>query len=211
MTDTDTLIKRLAGEAPLRALRLDRLAMATICAIVLPCVLFLAVAGVRPDLGVAMSRATTLPKTLLPALLLLVALPLALTTLKPAMARPRLGWFLIPLLATAALWLGAFLETPPQTRFADATGPALFECVGLILLLSAPPLAVAIALFRRGAPLHPALTGFLAGLFAAAGAAAGYSLFCTQDNPLFYLTWYGAAVMIAGATGALAGQYWLRW
>ncbi len=211
MTDTDTLIERLAGEAPLGALRIERLALATIVAIALPCMLFLAVAGVRPDLGAAMSRAAILPKTLLPALLLMLALPLALATLRVTLVRPRLFWLLVPLGGALALWTASVVSMPSGQPIAPITTSAVVECAGLILLLSAQPLAVAIALFRRGAPLHPALTGFLAGLSAASGAATGYSLFCTQDDPLFYLTWYGAAVMIAGAIGALAGHHWLRW
>jgi hypothetical protein len=51
----------------------------------------------------------------------------------------------------------------------------------------------------------------LAGLAVAAGAATGYSLFCVQDNPLFFVTWYGAAIVIVAGLCALAGGRVLRW
>jgi hypothetical protein len=42
-------------------------------------------------------------------------------------------------------------------------------------------------------------------------AACGYSLYCVQDNPLFFLTWYGVAILIAMAAGAAIGGRLLRW
>lgn len=76
----------------------------------------------------------------------------------------------------------------PEQRFAEVTATAMAECMAFILLLSVLPLGSALAFFQQGAPLRPALTGFLAGLSSASGAATGYSLLCTQNNPLFYLT-----------------------
>ena len=51
----------------------------------------------------------------------------------------------------------------------------------------------------------------LAGLAAGAGAAAGYSLFCTRDNPVFYVPGYGLAIGLVALLGAWAGRRILRW
>lgn len=211
MIDTSALIDRLAAEAPPVALRSGRMAALIAGTVALACALFLSIAGLRADLSTALAQAGVLPKTILPAALMLVALPLALATLRPGMHGPRLAWLFVPLAAAVILWGAAFLTMQPDQRFAEVTAIGMVECMGFILLLSAPPLAAALALFQQGAPLRPSLTGFLAGLSSASGAATGYSLFCTQDNPLFYLTWYGLATMLVGGIGAMTGKYWLRW
>ena len=53
--------------------------------------------------------------------------------------------------------------------------------------------------------------GALAGVAAAGGATAIYSLFCTEDSPLFYVVWYGTGIGIVTALGALIGGRALRW
>ena len=73
------------------------------------------------------------------------------------------------------------------------------------------PLWVVLRLAARGAPTRPALTGTLAGLVVGSGAAAGYSFFCLQDNPLFYVTWYGTAIALTMIAGAWLGARRLRW
>ena len=66
-------------------------------------------------------------------------------------------------------------------------------------------------MLRRGASLAPALSGALAGLTGGAAAAAIYALHCPEDHPLFFVTWYGAAVLLVAGAGALLGRQWLRW
>ena len=73
------------------------------------------------------------------------------------------------------------------------------------------PAALALRWLSRGATTSPRLSGAFAGLAVAAGAATGYSLFCVQDNPLFFVTWYGAAIVIVAGLCALAGARVLRW
>ncbi len=51
----------------------------------------------------------------------------------------------------------------------------------------------------------------MAGLVVGAGAATGYSFFCLQDNPLFYVTWYGTAIALSAVAGAWLGARRLRW
>ncbi len=211
MMRTDDLLTQLAAEAPQPPLRLDRMVATVIGAAALCCALFLAVAGVRDDLVAALAEPQVLAKTLLPAVLCLIALPMAMRTSRPGAPGSSRLPLLVLSAAVALFWLASFAAHAPETRFTDVTGLAVAECLGFIVLLSAVPAALAIAALRRGAPTRPRLTGAIASLGAAAGAASGYSLYCVQDNPLFFLTWYGVAILIVTAAGAAIGGRLLRW
>ena len=84
-------------------------------------------------------------------------------------------------------------------------------CMRMIPLLAAPMLAALIVALRAGAPLHPALTGALAGAASAGVAALLYASHCPDDLPLFVATWYPLATLICAAVGALAGRWFLEW
>jgi hypothetical protein len=74
-----------------------------------------------------------------------------------------------------------------------------------------PILAGLIYVSRHGAPERPALAGALAGILSAGLAATLYATHCTDDSPLFVITWYSIAVGLMAAIGALAGSRFLRW
>lgn len=208
---TDDLLVRIAADPPQPPLRPGRMLAQTVAAMAGCCLMFLAVMGVRDGLGAALSQPVVAVKSLLPVLLCVACLPAALRAARPdaPLARP---WVPLALAGAAgALWLANYALRPPGVRFADVSVPAVAECLGFILALSAAPLSLAIVLLRKGASTRPRAAGALTGLAVSAGVAAGYSLYCTQDNPLFYLTWYGAAMGLAAAVGALAGDRWLRW
>lgn len=204
------LVARLAAEAPAAPLRPWRMAGQMLAAVAVAAGLFLALAGARPGLAAALAQPVVLAKTLLPAGLALLALPLALRTARPGAAAP-LALLALPLLAALGLGIGGLATLPAGARLAGYTPAFVAECLGLILLIAALPLALALHLLRRGASTRPGLTGALAGLAVAGGAAAGYSFFCIQDNPLFYLVWYGTAIGLAALAGGLAGRRLLRW
>lgn len=209
---TDDLIGRLSAEAPAAPLRPAAVGLAILAATLACSALFLGLLGPRDELGTHWLQPVIALKTLLPLLAAALALPLTLRTLRPAgRPGPWLALLLLPLGGAVAVWLLAYRGQPPAARFADMTAPAIAECLGFIVLLSLPPLLLALALFRRGASTRPALTGALIGLACSAGAAAGYSLFCVQDDPVFYVTWYGLAILIVTSLSALAGARWLRW
>ena len=84
-------------------------------------------------------------------------------------------------------------------------------CLLSITLLSIPALVLGLMLFRRGASVRPALTGALIGLAVSASATTGYALHCNEDSPLFFVLWYGLAILICTGAGALAGSRLLRW
>jgi hypothetical protein len=46
---------------------------------------------------------------------------------------------------------------------------------------------------------------------AAGFATSVYSLVCTEDSPLFYVTWYGLGILLVAGLGAALGARLLRW
>ncbi len=83
-------------------------------------------------------------------------------------------------------------------------------CLIAIPLMSLPLLAAALLGLRHGAPTRPAATGAIAGLLSAGLAATLYASHCTDDSPLFVVTWYTTATALVTAIGALAGSRVLR-
>ncbi len=208
---TDELIASLAARPVPPPMRAGRLGLALLSAMVAAAALFLAVAGPRDGLPGLLAQPLIAAKTLLPALTSLIALPALVALFYPEgwISRPlRLA---LPLAVAAALWGFSFAALPDQARFAEFTPFAIVECVGLILVIAVLPLWAALRLAARGAPTRPALTGAMAGLVVGSGAAAGYSFFCLQDNPLFYVTWYGTAIALTMIAGAWLGARRLRW
>jgi hypothetical protein len=207
---TDRLINALAADTTPQPRPEQGLPWVAV-ALALAAVGLVAVLGLRANPAAGLAP-LTLPKTVLPLVLGLLALPLALRLARPgagAGALPRL-MLAVPLAAagTAAL---ALLTSEPAGWAMQATGKTMIPCLVSIPTLAALPLATLLWLLRRGAPLAPTRTGLLAGLAAGGLAATIYSLHCTEDSPLFWAMWYSTAICITGGIGALAGWRLLRW
>jgi hypothetical protein len=143
------------------------------------------------------------------------ALPTAFLTLRLARpdAKPRaLAFWLIAPLFFLGCGVGAELLVVPQGEWlARLVGHNSMFCMRMIPLLAAPVLVALIVALRAGAPLHPGLTGALAGAASAGIAALLYASHCPDDSPLFVATWYPLATLICMALGALAGRRFLAW
>jgi hypothetical protein len=213
MMKTEDLIGILAADsAPPARLRPKRIAAVVLVVMAVSVTLFLWRFGIRDSVAQAMMQPQVAAKTLLPLALCAIALPFALVQMRPGAAQVvRLRWLAVPLSMAAGLWLWAFATLPPEARFAEVSPFSLTECLGLISSLSLLPLGVLLLMMRRGASGAPVRAGAMAGLGVAGGVAAGYSLFCVMDNPLFYVTWYGVAIAAVTALGGLAGGWLLRW
>jgi hypothetical protein len=210
---TDDLIASLARDpaaTPLRPMRIGGgvLAVVMVCA-----ALFLTLIGLRADLFHALTTPLVAAKTVLPALLCGAGLVVVLRLMRPegAEAVRQQGVPLAVLAAAVVLYVAGFATQPRSLWFADVSPASVMECLRSIILISLPALALSFMLVRRGATTAPARSGAALGLAVAGGAAAGYSLYCTQDNPIFYVTWYGAAILSMTALGAIAGARLLRW
>jgi hypothetical protein len=211
---TEDLIARLAAQpAPLRGGTLARRAgLALGAGAAVAAALFAWRLGLRPDIAAALAAPVTAAKTVLPLLAGLLAAGLALAAARPAGQAPATRWAVLGVGGiAAALFAGAFLGTPASERLTVFLGHSIPVCLPSIAALSAPILAGLLVALRRGAPESPLRCGALAGLAAAGTATAIYSLFCTEDSPLFYVAWYGTGIAIVTAAGALAGWRLLRW
>lgn len=168
--------------------------------------------GFRDHIGAALHEPMTLAKTLLPLAIGLAALSLTLRAARPG-TRPGKMAAAFPLLLLTAVGLLFWnvITTPAGGRMALFVGHSIPVCLPSIILLSTPMFGLLMRALRQGAPEHPARCGALAGLAAAGFAAALYSLFCTEDAPLFYVSWYGTAIGIVTLIGVLAGTRLLRW
>ena len=143
------------------------------------------------------------------------ALPTLLLTLRLARpdAKPRALalWLAAPFILLAAGVVVELLVVPQGEWLSRLTGTTAMHCTITIPMLAAPVLAALIVALRAGAPLHPGLTGALAGAAAAGVGALVYASSCPSDSPLFVATWYPLATLICMGFGALAGRRFLAW
>jgi hypothetical protein len=212
MMTTDDLIMSLSADAsPVRSGLLRRGVLAGLGLGGLLAVLgFAAFWGVQPDLGQVLAPFLAL-KSVLPALLAVIGVPLVLAHARPG-GKSRAGSVIwgLPMFLAGLAGL-AFVVTPSVDRRAEFLGSSIATCLSSIPMLSAPILAGLLLGLRRGAPEHPARCGAVAGLVAGGAAAALYSLYCTEDSPLFYGTWYVLAIAAVAGLGAIAVRRLLRW
>jgi hypothetical protein len=143
------------------------------------------------------------------------ALPSLLLTLRLAYpdAKPRALalWLIAPFILLAAGVAFEMSVVPQSEWMSRLMGANAMHCTIMIPTLAAPVLAALIVALRAGAPLHPALTGALAGAAAAGVGALVYASSCPDDSPLFVATWYPLATLICMGVGALVARRFLAW
>ncbi|SES89443.1 NrsF family protein [Paracoccus homiensis] len=172
----------------------------------------IALRGVRPHLAQAMADPVALMKWALPLGVGAVALIASLTLSRPQTRRVPAAWVAAGLGLVAAFWLVlAILGTPPDRVWPIMRGQTALTCLMTVTGISVPTLAVVLVLLRDGASPAPAYSGALAGLGVGGLAAFIYAFRCDQDQPLFFLTWYGLGMIISMVIGGLAGRRLLRW
>ena len=169
------------------------------------------------DLISLLVRDDTIPPAVTPRLVSAILLALALVAgllvslvgvradLARALADPvtRMKWLLPLALAIKA--------TPAGMVWPRIKGNSAMMCFFAIMLVSALPLAAGLRVLGGGASPAPMLSGAALGLAVGSLAATLYAFFCTQDSPLFFLTWYGLAIAVVTLAGAVAGRGMLRW
>lgn len=209
---TDDLIAALAAdsrtEPPMRALLWPLLALALATAVLgLGLVL-----GFRQDLLASLGHPVSVMRFVLTAALGVTALRLALVLARPeGRSLARLWPLALPVAAALGMLVWAYAATPAEGRMMAVVGKTMVYCLVTIPLLSVLPVAAILFALRRGAPTAPALAGFAAGLAGGGLAAMTYALHCTEDSPLFYVTWYGLAIAGVTLASTLIGARLLRW
>ena len=210
---TSELIAALAADPVPEPIRLDRRVAAALgLGLVASLAIYVLLMGPRPDIAEA-ARTVRFNLKFVDALAL--ALPTVLLMLRLARpdAKPRALalWLLAPFILLAAGVVVELIVVPQSEWLPRLVGTKSMHCMRMIPLLAAPLLAALIVALRAGAPMHPALTGALAGAAAAGIAALLYASSCPDDSPLFVATWYPLATLICAGVGGLAGRWYLDW
>ena len=210
--DTDQLIRTLAADSAyrLRPMWLA-LTLALVSAAPITIAIFFWRLGVRPDVMTAMHNPFFDLKF---AVTLGLAIPAI--AISPHLSRPEAslrGWLWLLVIPVGLLVAGIAGEMMLPQRLpmmARLIGSNSRICLTAIPLMSLPLLAAALIGLRHGAPSRPALTGAIAGLLSSGLAATLYASNCTDDSPLFVITWYSIATAMVASIGALAGNRLLR-
>jgi hypothetical protein len=168
--------------------------------------------GIRQDILASLMTPVSVARFVLTGVLGIAAVRLALVLARPEGRETARLW---PLAAVAAAALSllawAYVTTPAEARQMATVGKTMTTCLVTIPLLSVLPVASVLLALRRGATTAPAWAGFVAGLAGSGFAAAVYALHCTEDSPLFYVTWYGLAIMGVTLVSTVIGARFLRW
>ncbi|MFN3846375.1 MAG: NrsF family protein [Paracoccaceae bacterium] len=206
---TEDLIRAMAADAILPPAALDRVLWLPL-ALGLSFLGLWATLGLRDGLGTALQDPLSLMRIVLSASLGGMALAAVLR-----LARPGAVVWLWPLagvaLVAAGLWIWSYGQVPEGGQRMAIVGKTMVGCLTAIPLLSILPVAAVLSVLQRGAPTRPMVAGAVAGLAGGGFAAAIYALHCTEDSPLFYVTWYGTAILAVSAVSALIAARLLRW
>jgi len=210
---TDDLISALAADAGTRPQSLGkRAALALAAGTAVTAVMFFAAIGFRPDIARAVETVRFLFKFVVVLSLAVSAVGLSLRLARPGAGIGLWGWAVA--LAPALLAIGVVAELvsiPAATWSTRLVGTNAHNCLTIIPVLSAAPLAAMLLALRHGAPTRPRLAGGVAGLVAGAIAAFLYASNCTDDSPLFVATWYPIAIGLVAFIGSLLGPRLLKW
>lgn len=168
--------------------------------------------GFRDDLGPSLGVPEAVLRFVLTGALGLMGVRMGLTLARPEGRGLVRFWPLaaVALLAAAAV-IWALVVTPRDGVQMALVGKTMVTCLVTIPLLSILPVGAILFALRQGATTAPALAGFAAGLGGSGLSAMIYALHCTEDSPLFYVTWYGLAMAGVTVAATLIGARWLRW
>jgi hypothetical protein len=168
--------------------------------------------GFRDDLMGSLVTPLSALRFVLTGLMGLIGLRLAIVLARPEGRGLARVW---PMAAPAVVALGllgwAYGATPVEGRQMALVGKTMTTCLVAIPLLSILPVTAILLALRQGATTAPALSGFVAGVAGSGFAAMVYALHCTEDSPLFYVTWYGLAMGGVTLAATWVGSRVLRW
>ena len=210
--DTDQLIRTLAADSAyrLRPMWLA-LTLALVSAAPITIAIFFWRLGVQPDIMTAIHNPFFDLKFAVTLGLAIPAIAISLHLSRPeASLRGWLWLLVIPVGLLVAGIAGEMMLPQRLPMMARLIGSNSRICLTAIPLMSLPLLAAALIGLRHGAPSRPALTGAIAGLLSSGLAATLYASNCTDDSPLFVITWYSIATAMVASIGALAGNRLLR-
>ncbi len=213
--DPDALIEALAaGLTPVQARTPARnwAAFALLAAVEVAA--YLAVAGMRPDMGMAMGRTAFWWKALSLVVLAGIGIATAIAALRPDRS-PRRGLRLFGIAAAVAIAVGWGLDAahgaaPDQLALRLDWREGL-ACLGEIVVLALPALGILALLMRRGAPTDPSGAATAAGAAAAAWGGAVFTFACPHDDPFYIAVWFALSIGVVMAVARLLLPKLTRW
>jgi len=209
---TDDLIRALAADTTRQPALRTVLLLGMAPSLAFGVVAVWLVLGFRDDLMAALLSPVSVARILLTATLGIAGARIVLRLARPDGAGGARLWPLAAVAITAlglAVW--AYATTPQEARGMATVAKTMTTCLVSIPLLSILPVATLHHVVRRGATTAPARTGFVAGLAGGGFAAAIYALYCIEDSPLFYVTWYGVAIIGVALVSTAVGVRSMRW
>jgi hypothetical protein len=120
--------------------------------------------------------------------------------------------FLIPIILIGSWILGTLAQLASlfiHKGVLALTPDAHLACAVILLgmgLVAAVPLFI---FLKKAAPLHPHLSGSLAGLASAALSTCCVQLFCLHDSPSHTIAWHIIPVLLAAPLGFAASKFFL--
>jgi hypothetical protein len=176
--------------------------------------MMLATVGPRPDLHSTAHLEWSAVKLLFALSVIGVGAPLLIRSMRPGQEDETWGLIFLPFFMAIAVALTPLFSGPPQAwrgllDAATTTSPA--RCLYCIPLFAVFPWSGVIWALRKGAPTRLMLSGAIAGIVAGGLGAAAYALSCKSDTIPFIAIWYGLAIALCAAIGALFGPRLLRW
>jgi hypothetical protein len=210
---TDELIRVLAADQQLSSRSTEgRLALCLSVGFVVSAVLFWIAMGPRDDIATAAATPRFVLKIVEMLLLAAAAATLALRLARPAAPARGAAAAMGAAIALLAIAAGSELLLVPSAQWsAKLIGSNSRICLTVVPLLSLPLLGFGLYALRWGAPTRPGLAGAVTGVVAGAAAASLYALHCTDDSPLFVVTWYSLAIGGIALLGWALGRHVLRW
>jgi len=170
-------------------------------------VIFFAFFGFRSNV----IQSTLDPYFILRALFLVVMAATSLSLI-PQLGQPgaRVQWQRL-LVAPLILMLTLVIERIGWIPVSASVSAPVWVCIGGIAGLATFPIIALLLVLRQQAATQPELAGAIAGLAGGAIGATLYALWCVETAPSYVVLWYGLALALCAAAGALAGRHLLRW
>ncbi|CAN7609833.1 NrsF family protein [Pararhizobium sp. LjRoot255] len=211
--ETDELIKALAADTRRSGISMaGAWSGAVVAAVAAAAVVFFILLGPRPDIADAAQTVRFLFKFVVTIALAASALSLLRVLSRPEseVRRPLPRLFVAPALLVAGV-VAELVVSSPGTWSAQLVGANSLVCLTYIPLIGIGPLVLLLLALRHGAPSQPSLAGAMAGLAAGGIAATFYAAHCTDDSPLFVVTWYTIAIAALALLGAVGAYRFARW
>lgn len=209
---TDDLVKMLAQDAAVTFNLARAFALAVIVGSLIAGTGFFVVIGFRPDIATAMETVRFVFKFVVTISLAVASIGMILRLARPGAKVSGWGWALA--IAPVLLGTAVIIElavTPDSSWSTKMVGTNAVHCLTIIPILAIAPLVCLILALKQGAPTRPGLAGAIAGLASSGIAATFYASNCTDDSPLFVVTWYPISVGLIVLVGYLAGSRLLKW